>query len=140
MLGNLCTKNRTGCILFSINQTLGKWICVSLLLLPQRILTSNIIACKNWEEIFLDHLVLFKINKAELARTTQAFRAHRIFQNAYSVKGLAYVKRPNDSQGQNKQWNGPVKFVLTNMICCLWRTSTHTHKAHKQRQQPEPKV
>lgn len=53
--------------------------------------------------MLLDNIVLFKMNKVELARATQVFMAQRTFLNTYSTKGLAYFKKPNDSQGYNKQ-------------------------------------
>ena len=49
---------------------------------------------QNQKEIHLDNLVLFKMNKTELAGATQVFRTSL---KAYSIKGLAYFKRPSDS-------------------------------------------
>lgn len=76
----------------------------------------------------LDNLVLFKMNKTELARATQVFRT---FLKAYSIKGLAYFKRPNDSH--KAKTNNQI--ALWNLFMLKWFVASgepqHTYQAHK---------
>lgn len=94
---------------------------------------------KNWKEILWDHLVLFKINKAELARATQVCRVHRMFLKAYSIKGLACFISQMIHKAKTNSDEG-----LWNLLRLMWFVASeetrHTHKAHKQIRQPEPKV
>lgn len=79
------------------------------------------------------------MNKTKLARVTQVCMAHRMLLNAHSIKGLAYLKRPNDSQVSTNN-----KMGLWNVFTLQWFVASeepqHTHKAHKERPQPQPEV
>lgn len=79
------------------------------------------------------------MNKTELARVTQICMAHRMLLNAHSIKGLAYLKRPNASQVSTNN-----KMDLWNVFTLKWFVAAeepkHIYKAHKERRQPQPEV
>lgn len=122
-----CSKTclLTACILFSINQTLGTCIYVLLLSLLQTVPILNITAYNNFlpkikrKYFGINNLVLLKMNKTDLAEATQGCMAHRTFLNAYSIKGLDYFKRPNDSQVSTSNEMG-----LWNLFMLKWSTAS----------------